>query len=83
MRAVFETLGVQDVVAKFGQSFVEFPPMQPAASFNLEGVNEQILKAIQARQANRETCMRAPLSSGRPRRNLAQTDWEISDACSG
>jgi arylsulfatase A-like enzyme len=41
---------VQDVVAKFGESFVEFPPMQPAASFNLEAVKEQILKAIQARQ---------------------------------
>ncbi len=41
---------VQDVVAKFGESFVAFPPMQPAASFNLEAVKEQILKAIQARQ---------------------------------
>jgi len=41
---------VQDVVGKFGESFVEFPPMQQAASFNLEAVKEQILKAIQARQ---------------------------------
>jgi arylsulfatase A-like enzyme len=41
---------VQQEVAKFGQSFVDFPPMQAAASFNLEAVKEQILKAIQARQ---------------------------------
>ncbi len=39
---------VQDVVAKFGQSFVEFPPMQKPASFNLEAVKEQIMKAISA-----------------------------------
>ena len=41
---------VQQEVAKFGESFVEFPPMQKAASFNLEAVKEQILKAIEARQ---------------------------------
>jgi arylsulfatase A-like enzyme len=41
---------VQQVVAKFGESFVEFPPMQTAASFNLEGVKEQIMKAIAAQQ---------------------------------
>jgi len=39
---------VQQEVAKFGESFVEFPPMQNPASFNLEGVKEQILKAIAA-----------------------------------
>jgi arylsulfatase len=43
---------VQQVVAKFGESFVEFPPMQAAASFNLEAVKAQILKAIQAKQGN-------------------------------
>lgn len=41
---------VQQEVAKFGQSFIDFPPMQTPASFNLEAVKEQILKAIQARQ---------------------------------
>jgi arylsulfatase A-like enzyme len=41
---------VQQEVAKFGESFVGFPPMQPAASFNLEAVKAQITKAIQARQ---------------------------------
>jgi len=38
---------VQQEVAKAAQSFVEFPPMQKGASFNMEAVKEQILKAIQ------------------------------------
>lgn len=37
---------VQEVVAQLGQSALEFPPMQPGASFNLEGVKEQIERAI-------------------------------------
>ncbi len=40
---------VQQVVAKFGETFVEFPPMQKPASFNLEAVKEQILQAIKGR----------------------------------
>src|SRR5262245_26246229 len=40
---------VQQEVAKLGETFVEFPPMQKGASFNLEAVKEQILKAIAAR----------------------------------
>ena len=43
---------VQQEVAKFGASFVEFPPMQTPASFNLEAVKEQIMKAIKAQQGN-------------------------------
>jgi arylsulfatase len=39
---------VQEVVAKAAQSFVEFPPMQKGASFNMEGVKEQVQKAIAA-----------------------------------
>ena len=39
---------VQQEVAKFGQTFIEFPPMQTAACFNLEAVKEQIMKAISA-----------------------------------
>jgi arylsulfatase A-like enzyme len=39
---------VQQEVAKFGESFVAFPPMQTPASFNLEAVKAQIMKAIQA-----------------------------------
>lgn len=41
-RAVF----VQDEVARLGQSFVEFPPMQKGAAFNIEAVKEQIVQAI-------------------------------------
>ncbi|HEY4433655.1 MAG TPA: arylsulfatase [Candidatus Cybelea sp.] len=39
---------VQEVVGKAAQSAVEFPPMQPGASFNLEAVKEQIAKAVAA-----------------------------------
>jgi arylsulfatase A-like enzyme len=41
---------VQQEVGKFGATFVDFPPMQKPASFNLEAVKAHILKAIQARQ---------------------------------
>ena len=34
----------------FALAAVDFPPMQPAASFNLEAVKAQITKAMQARQ---------------------------------
>jgi arylsulfatase len=37
---------VQEQVTKLGQSFVEFPPMQKGASFNIEGVKAEIAKAI-------------------------------------
>ena len=37
---------VQEVVAKGAQTFVEFPPMQKGASFNMEAVKAQIEKAI-------------------------------------
>lgn len=40
---------VQQEVAKLGATFVEFPPLQKGASFNLEAVKEQILKAAQSR----------------------------------
>ena len=36
---------VQQEVAKVGQTAIEFPPMQPGASFNLEAVKAQIEKA--------------------------------------
>lgn len=41
---------VQQEVAKFAQSFIDFPPIQKGASFNLEAVKEQILKAMQGHQ---------------------------------
>ena len=37
---------VQQEVAKLAQTAIEFPPMQKGASFNLEAVKEQIVKAI-------------------------------------
>jgi arylsulfatase A-like enzyme len=39
---------VQQEVAKLVQTAIEFPPMQKGASFNLEAVKEQILKASKA-----------------------------------
>jgi arylsulfatase A-like enzyme len=36
---------VQDVVMKFGETFIEFPPAQKPASFNLEAVKEQLKSA--------------------------------------
>jgi arylsulfatase A-like enzyme len=41
---------VQQEVAKAAQSFIDFPPMQRGASFNLEAVKQQIQKAIQSHQ---------------------------------
>jgi arylsulfatase A-like enzyme len=40
---------VQQVVAQIGETFIEFPPMQKPASFNLEAVKEQIVGAIKSR----------------------------------
>jgi arylsulfatase A-like enzyme len=39
---------VQQEVARFAQTFIDFPPMQPPATFNLAAVKEQVTKAIQA-----------------------------------
>jgi arylsulfatase len=39
----------QQVVAQIGESFIEYPPMQKPASFNLEAVKEQIIEAIKSR----------------------------------
>ena len=39
---------VQQEVAAMGETFVQFPPMQKPASFNLENVRDQILSAIGA-----------------------------------
>jgi hypothetical protein len=39
---------VQQEVAALGETFVQFPPMQAPASFNLTNVRDQILEAIKA-----------------------------------
>jgi arylsulfatase A-like enzyme len=43
---------VQQQVGKLGNSFVQYPPMQPGASFNLEAVKRQVVKAINAQKGN-------------------------------
>lgn len=39
----------QQVVAKFGRTFIDYPPMQRPASFNLEAVKQQLMSAIQSK----------------------------------
>jgi arylsulfatase A-like enzyme len=39
---------VQQEVARAAQTFIDFPPMQKGASFNLEAVKEQVARAIQS-----------------------------------
>ena len=39
---------VQEQVAKTAQTFIDFPPMQKGASFNLDSVKEQVQRAMQA-----------------------------------
>jgi arylsulfatase A-like enzyme len=39
---------VQEIVMAVGQSFIDFPPMQKPASFNLEAVKEQVVQAMQS-----------------------------------
>jgi arylsulfatase len=39
---------VQEIVMSAGQSFIDFPPMQKPASFNLEAVKEQIVQATKS-----------------------------------
>ncbi len=41
---------VQDVVAKLGETAIDFPPMQAPASFNLSAVKQKIDAAIKARE---------------------------------
>ena len=40
---------VQQETAKLGQTFIDFPPAQKGASFNLDAVKAQIEHAMQAR----------------------------------
>jgi len=43
---------VQQVVGKLAQTALDFPPMQPGASFNLEAVKAQIQKAMAAKSGD-------------------------------
>jgi arylsulfatase len=42
---------VQQVVGKMAESFIEFPPMQKPATFNLEAIKEQVMKHIHSHAA--------------------------------
>lgn len=41
---------VQQEVAKYAQSFIDFPPMQRGASFNMQAVKQQIQAAIEKKR---------------------------------
>jgi arylsulfatase len=41
---------VQEVVERFAKSFLDFPPMQTPASFNLEAIKEKLKHAVQSKQ---------------------------------
>ncbi|MEI6158257.1 MAG: arylsulfatase [Roseococcus sp.] len=44
---------VQQTVARMAETFIEYPPMQRGASFNLDAVKAQVEAAIQAARARR------------------------------
>jgi arylsulfatase len=43
---------VKQEVGKYVQTFLEFPPMQKGASFNLEALKQELEKKMQSRPAN-------------------------------
>jgi arylsulfatase len=43
---------VKDEVAKYAQTFLDYPPMQKGASFNLEALKAELEKKMEARPAN-------------------------------
>ena len=43
---------VKQEVAKYAQTFVEFPPLQKGASFNLEALKQELEKKMQSRPSN-------------------------------
>src|SRR5262247_2658254 len=43
---------VKQEVAKYAQTFLEFPPMQKGASFNLERLKEELEKKMESRPSN-------------------------------
>ena len=44
---------VQQEAARAAQSFIEFPPMQGGASFNMSAIKEQVEKAMASRSVNK------------------------------
>jgi len=39
-------------VAKYAQTFLEYPPLQKGASFNLEALKQELEKRMQSRPSN-------------------------------
>ena len=52
---------VQQVVAEYAKSFIDYPPMQKGATFNLEAVKAEIMKAI---AGDRRSSVRDRVRSG-------------------
>ena len=44
---------VQQEVARYAETFVQYPPMQRGASFNMEAVKAQVEAAIEKARASR------------------------------
>ena len=42
---------VQQVMGEFATSFIEFPPMQKSASFNLDSIKDQVAKHMALKNA--------------------------------
>jgi hypothetical protein len=42
---------VKNEVAKYAQTFIDFPPMQRGASFNLEALKQELEKKMESRAA--------------------------------
>lgn len=42
---------VQKMIGQYADTFVEFPPMQKGASFNMDGIKEQVLEAIRKHES--------------------------------
>ncbi|HEY7297402.1 MAG TPA: hypothetical protein VH684_05630 [Xanthobacteraceae bacterium] len=49
--ALWRFVFVKDETAKEAQSFLDFPPMQKGASFNLEALKEEMEKKIASQAA--------------------------------
>jgi hypothetical protein len=45
---LFGSSGGSPPFGEIGQAFIEFPPMQKPASFNLEAVREQLFNSIKS-----------------------------------
>jgi arylsulfatase A-like enzyme len=50
-REFWRFVSVQQVVFKLAQTAVDFPPMQAAASFNLDAIKQQVQEMIKAHEA--------------------------------